>query len=124
MQKLIALKMHRSDIDTYISIFENLVTEVGYKCDTKGIVHLSAQGLHPDLLKTLVYLPAIPTTMDQWQDKAHKEVKNNATRETMLQPNRHYYKWQYQYNSNGRHQSRCHPNDQTVLIDIDPPVFT
>jgi hypothetical protein len=91
-QKLMALKMHKSDIDTYISTFENLVTEVGYNCDAKGTVHLFAQGLCPDLLRTLIYLPAIPTTMDKWQDKAHKEIKNNATRETMLQPSRHHYK--------------------------------
>jgi hypothetical protein len=70
MQKLMALKMHKSDIDTYISTFENLVREAGYNCDAKGTVHLFAQGLHPDLLRTLVYLPAILVTMDQWQDKA------------------------------------------------------
>jgi hypothetical protein len=118
-----ALKMHKSNIDTYISTFENLVTEAGYNCNPKGTVYLFAQGLCPDLLRTLVYLPAIPTIMDQWQDKAHKEIKNNATRETMLQPSRHHYKWQYNDN-NGRHQSRCHPNDQSVPMDIDPPVFT
>jgi hypothetical protein len=60
----------KSDIDTYISTFENLVREAGYNRDAKGTVHLFAQGLCPDLLKTLVYLPTIPVTMDQWQDKA------------------------------------------------------
>jgi hypothetical protein len=70
MQKLMALKMHKSDIDTYISTFENLVQEAGYNHDAKGTVHLFAQGLCPDLFQTLIYLPAIPVTMDQWQDKA------------------------------------------------------
>src|SRR5437588_4146868 len=121
-QKLIALKMHKSDIDTYISTFENLVREAGYNHNAKGTVHLFAQGLCPDLLRTLIYLPAIPVTMDQWQDKAREEVKNNATRETILQPDKHHYKWQY--SDNGRHQSRRHPNDQTVPMDVDPPVFT
>jgi hypothetical protein len=123
MQKLMALKMHKSDIDTYISTFENLVREAGYNCNAKGTVHLFAQGLCPNLLRTLVYLPAIPVTIDQWQDKAQEEVKNNATRETILQPDKHHYKWQYSDN-NGRHKSRCHPNDQTVPIDVDLPVFT
>jgi hypothetical protein len=49
-QKLMALKMHKSNIDTYISTFENLVREAGYNCDAKGTVHLFAQGLCPDLL--------------------------------------------------------------------------
>jgi hypothetical protein len=92
MQKLMALKMHRSDIDTYISTFENLVQEAGYNCDAKGTVHLFAQGLCPNLLRMLIYLPAIPTTIDQWQDKAREEIKNNATREMMLQPSRYHYK--------------------------------
>jgi hypothetical protein len=64
MQKLMALKMHKSNIDTYISTFENLVREAGYNHDAKGTVHLFAQGLCPDLLHTLVYLLAIPVTMD------------------------------------------------------------
>jgi hypothetical protein len=42
MQKLMALKMHKSDINTYISIFKNLVREAGYNCDAKGTVHLFA----------------------------------------------------------------------------------
>jgi hypothetical protein len=43
----------------------------------------------------------------------------------MLHPGRHHYKWQYQQNNgNGRHQHRCHPNDQTVPMDVDVPVFT
>jgi hypothetical protein len=84
MQKLMALKMHKSDIDTYISTFKNLVTEAGYNHNAKETVHLFAQGLCPDLLRTLIYLPIIPTIIDEWQDKACEEVKNNATRETML----------------------------------------
>ena len=60
--------------------------------------------------------------MDQWQDKAREEVKNNATRETILQPDKHHYKWQYSDN-NGRHK-RHHPNDQIVSMDVDPSVFT
>jgi hypothetical protein len=37
-----ALKMHKSDIDTYISTFKNLVREAGYNCNAKGTVHLFA----------------------------------------------------------------------------------
>jgi hypothetical protein len=105
-----ALKMHKSNIDTYISTFKNLVTEAGYNHDAKGTVHLFVQGLCPDLLRTLIYLPTIPVTMDEWQNKACEEIKNNATRETMLQPSRHHYKWQYS-NNNRRHHFRYHPND-------------
>jgi hypothetical protein len=102
-----------------------LVVEAGYNCDAKGTVHLFTQGLSPNLLKSLLYAPIIPVTMDDWQTKAQEEVKNNALRETMLHPGRHHYKWQYQQNNgNGRHQHRHHPNDQTVPMDVDIPVFT
>ena len=105
-----ALKMYKNDIDTYISTFENLASEAGYNRDAKGTIHLFAQGLQPNLLCTLLYLPAIPQTMDDWQRTACDEVKNNTFRETMLNPHKHHYKWQYQQNTNGRHQQRHHRN--------------
>ena len=124
VQKLMALKMYKNDIDTYISTFENLASEAGYNRDAKGTIHLFAQGLQANLLRTLLYLPTIPQTMDDWQRTARDEVKNNTFRETMLNPHKHHYKWQYQQNTNGRHQQRHHRNDQVVPMDVDPPVFT
>ena len=41
-QKLMALKMYKSNIDSYITTFENLVREAGYNRDAKGTVHLFA----------------------------------------------------------------------------------
>src|SRR5947208_7313760 len=125
-QKLLALRMYRNDIDTYISTFETLVVEAGYNRDAKGTVHLFAQGLSPSLLRDLLYSPTIPQTMDDWQTRARDEVKNNAFRETMLRPDKHHYKWQFQQQNNGqgRQQHRRRPNDQTVPMDVDPPVFT
>ena len=96
--------MYKSDIDSYIATFENLVREAGYNRNAKGTVHLFAQGLRPNLLNTLLYLPVIPETMDKWQEKACNEIKKNAYRETLLPSSKHHYKWQYQHsNGNGRH---------------------
>ena len=52
VQKPMALKMYKNDIDTYISTFENLASEAGYNHDAKGTIHLFAQGLQPNLLRT------------------------------------------------------------------------
>ena len=124
-QKLMALKMYKSDIDFYIATFENLVREAGYNRDAKGTVHLFAQGLRPDLLNTLLYLPVIPETMDEWQEKACNEIKKNAYCKTLLPSSKCHYKWQFQHsNGNGRHHPRHHPNDETVLMDVDVPIFT
>ena len=87
-----ALKMYRNDIDSYISTFDTLVVEARYNCNAKGTVHLFAQGLLPNLLKSLLYAPIIPITMDDWQTKVQEEVKNNALRETMLHPSKYHYK--------------------------------
>ena len=120
-----ALKMYKSDIDSYIATFENLVREASYNRDAKGTMHLFTQGLRPDLLQTLLYLPTIPETMDEWQEKARNEIKKNAYRETLLPSSKKHYKWQFQHsNGNGRHQSRRHPNDETVPMDVDVPIFT
>ena len=94
-QKLMALKMYKSDIDSYIATFENLVREASYNRDAKGTVHLFAQGLRPDLLQTLLYLPTIPETMDEWQEKARNEIKKNAYCETLLPSSEKHYKWQW-----------------------------
>ena len=66
-----ALKMYKNNIDTYISTFKNLASEAGYNHNAKGTIHLFAQGLQANLLCTLLYLPTIPQTMDDWQRIAH-----------------------------------------------------
>ena len=121
-QKLMALKMFRDDIDSYITTFGHLVREASYDRDTPGTMHLFAQGLKPDLLRAILYSTTIPTTIEGWETAARDEIKKQAFRQTMLHPGRSYFKWQMQ--SGNRHQSRRHPNDESVPMDIDPPVFT
>jgi hypothetical protein len=41
-QKLMALKMYKDDIDSYIATFGNLVKAAGYDYNTKGTIHLFA----------------------------------------------------------------------------------
>ena len=45
----------------------------------------------------------------------------------MLYPGKGHFKWQFERsNNNQQHYSkpRRHPNDETVPMDVDPPVFT
>jgi hypothetical protein len=79
-----ALKMYQNDIDNYIATFENLVRDAGYDRTAKGTMHLFAQGLHPPILKEILYHGAIPDTIDEWQKSAREEIKKQAFRETML----------------------------------------
>jgi hypothetical protein len=91
-QKLMALKMYKDNIDSYIATFRSLVKAAGYDCNAKGTMHLFAQGLRPELLKEILYSNNIPDTIDNWEKQACKEIKKNALRETMLHPNRMHYK--------------------------------
>ena len=118
-----ALKMYKNEIDNYIATFENLVRDAGYDCTSTGTVYLFAQGLNPQILKDILYSNTIPTTMDEWQKAAHKKIKKQAFRETMLPSKQPCYRWQF-VNYNNHHRPRQHPNDETLPMDVDQPVFT
>jgi hypothetical protein len=122
-QKLMALKMYKEDVDTYISTFGHLVREANYDRDAKGTMHLFAQGLNPKILEAILYGNAIPTTIDGWETAAREEIKKNAFRQTMLHPQRSHFKWQFGQH-NGNFRSRRHPNNEVVPKDVDQPVFT
>src|SRR5260221_2243748 len=85
-------------------------------------MHLFEQELGPELLRAILYSNTIPDTIDGWETAARSELKKQASRQTMLHPGRSHFKWQMQ--SGNRHQSRRHPNDETVPMDVDTPVFT
>jgi hypothetical protein len=120
-QKLMALKMFKDDIDSYIATFGALVKAAGYDCNAKETMHLFAQGLRLELLRAILYSNTIPDTIENWEKQACEEIKKNALRDTMLHPNKAHYRWQFTQHNGGR---RHHPNDETVPMDIDPPVFT
>jgi len=122
-----ALKMYQDDLDMYISTFKNLVTQASYDITTEGTKHLFAQGLKPKLLESILYRQGgIPTTITEWEDAARDKMKKHAYRQTMLNPGQAQFKWQFtRSNGNGRHKNKyVHPNDRTVPMDVDPPVFT
>ena len=84
-QKLLAIKMHKNDLDTYIATFNHLCREAGYNHTAKETIHLFAQGLNPQILKAILYSAgAIPTTADDWATRARKELKKDAYRNTMF----------------------------------------
>jgi len=126
-QKLMALKMFKDDLDSYISTFNNLCKQANYDCAAEGTMHIFAQGLKPSLLQAILYgQGAIPNTIIQWEDTARDEMKKHAYRQTMLNLGQAHFKWQFtQSNGNGCHRNKyVHPNDRTVPMDVDPPVFT
>ena len=123
-QKLTALKMYKNDIDNYIATFENLVRDTGYNCTARGTIHLFVQGLNPQILKDILYSNTIPDTMNGWQTAAQEEIKKQVFRETILPSKQPHYKWKFECNYTNSFRPRQHPNDKTVPMDVDQPVFT
>jgi len=126
-QKLMALKMYQDNLDMYISTFKHLCTQANYDITTEGTMHLFAQGLKQKLLESILYRQGgIPTTINEWEDAARDEMKKHAYRQTMLNPGQAQFKWQFtRSNSICSHKNKyVHPNDRTVPMDVDPPVFT
>ena len=119
-QKLMALKMYRDDLVTYISTFTNLCKQANYDRNAEGTMHLFAQGLKRELLQAILYgLGVIPDTITAWENAARDEMKKHAYRQTVLNPARVHFKWQFTQNDNGHNRNRyVYPNDRTVPMDV------
>jgi len=120
---LLAIRIHKNNLDTYIATFNHLCQEAHYDQTAKGTIHLFAQGLNPAILKAILFGAAtIPVTMEEWETAACKELKKIAYREMIFPSNKTQFQWQFKNNYNGR--NKCiHPNDQVVPMDVDLPVF-
>jgi len=101
-QKLLAIKMHKHDLDTYIATFNHLCREAQYNHTAKGTIHLLAQGLNPAILKSILFgAGAIPVTMEEWENAARDELKKIAYRDTIFPSNKTQFQWQFKNDNNG-----------------------
>jgi hypothetical protein len=66
--------------------------------------------------------------MDDWITAVQTETCKAAKLQTFNQPGAKKYAWvqapQPQYRERNGHRHRRHPNDESVLMDVDPPIFT
>src|SRR5712672_2205743 len=82
-QKLNELRMHGSDIDSYVAEFDRLIDEAGYSRSDISVLKKFKEGLHPSLVREVLppVVPA-PATLAAWKQKArerqtvYKELKN------------------------------------------------
>ena len=63
-----------------------------------------------------------PETMNEWIDAATREQQKYYNRQAYTHPNHIKFDWTTQSHRCNGH--RRHPNDETVPMDVDPPVFT
>jgi len=113
--------MYKDDLDTYISTFNNLAKKAGYTRDQEATANFFGEGLNKSLLASILNQDAQPVTQQEWEEAARTEQRKHACKQAMLYPHKHQYRWEMP-RRNGT--SRRHPNDETVPMDIDIPVFT
>jgi len=82
-QKLNELRMHGSDIDSYVAEFDRLIDEAGYSRSDIGVLQKFKEGLQPSLIReVLTHVTPAPATLAAWKQKArerqtvYKELKN------------------------------------------------
>jgi hypothetical protein len=120
--KLQHLHMRHDDLDGYVATFKKLAKDAGYTLQETGTTRLFALGLKSQLLDAILNRDTQPNTMIEWIDAAKLEQQKYANKQAMRNPNAMKYAWtQPQPRRNG---NRRHPNDETVPMDVDPPVFT
>ena len=115
------IKMRQDDLDGYVATFKHLAKESGYALDAEGTIHLFARGLKPGLLDAILHRDTQPNTMDEWVTQAQTEQQKFARRQAMRNPNFARYEWTQPTAKRNGH--RRHANDETVPMDVDPPVY-
>ena len=121
------LTMRGDDIDTYIATFRHLVKDAGYDLTDQAVHHMFGRGLGRSLLYKVLMRETQPTTMAEWEEAACAEKRKEARMNAMIHPQKQRYQWiapRTHRNGSHQHQPRCHPNDMTVPMDVDTPVFT
>ena len=122
-KKLRALKMYKDNLDLYISTFKQLANEAGYAEDAAATIHFFASGLESKLLLKILDRENPPNTLPEWETAARTELQKRARIEGFFEPHKAQYQWQTPRRSNNGDHGR-HPNDRSVPMDVDQPVFT
>jgi hypothetical protein len=121
--KLMHLRMYKNDLESYIATFKQLAKDANYGRDASATMHHFVKGLNPKIQEKLLDRDNVPTTIEEWETAARNEMKKSAFKDAILRPQMHHYQWKTpRHNGNGKY--RRHPNDESVPMDVDPPVFT
>ena len=120
--------MRIGGLDDYVAAFEHLAALAGYDLADQGVVYLFTKGLEKGLLSTILHRETSSETFAQWKQAACNELQVMEQRHAMLDSDRCKYGWvtpcAMQRCNEHSNTPRHHPNDETVPMDVDPPVFT
>ncbi len=117
-------KMQKDNLDNYYSCFQHLATRAGFDRDARATIDLFAKGLKPQLLQAILNCDNTPNMMDEWITAARREQQKYALKQTMLHPGKVWPMWETKPSKFNGGRTRCHPNDETVPMDVDSPTYS
>jgi Zinc knuckle len=118
--------MQGNNLDNYIAIFKKLARDTGYALDAQGTIFVFTTGLKPGLRKAILHWENQPNIMNKWIEATHSELQKFFQRLTFEDPKAMEYTWIQQKKpfQHTNRQKHIHPNNETVFMDVDPPVYT
>src|ERR1700744_5949348 len=112
--------MIKGDLDSYIANFAHLAIHAGYDKNHSATVDIFKRGLNRKLALACVRRDNPPTTINEWIDAARKEQKKYAEEVNFMEQ---VGEWTLPTGWNTKppkvHQTRRHPNDEVVPMDVD-----
>ena len=118
---LMYLKMRGNNLDTYITTFKHLASQANYQLNDTATIHHFTKGLEKGLQTAILYHKQLPVTFEQWVEATQQEREKHIYRQALMNPQVQKYKW---VECPSHNRLRCHPNDETVPMQVDPSEFT
>ena len=122
--KLKHLRMQDDDLDTYIARFKHLARDAGYDLAALATADLFALGLKKKIFDACMFRDNQPETFDEWITAAKAELTKRARRYAMQESVYQSQPYHGKASKRNGHRNYVHPNDRTVPMDVDPPVYT
>jgi hypothetical protein len=74
-------------VDTYIAMFNNLITQAGWTRSDAGMADLFQKGLPEGLKNAILNMENLPTTLAEWEEVTHKQQNWYNVKKALLSPN-------------------------------------
>jgi hypothetical protein len=76
--------MKDNDVDEYIAIFEDFLTKIDYRRSDFGVIEKFKHGLKKWIVSKILSKDKWPTTLEEWEEAARREVRRSKYIQTTL----------------------------------------
>jgi hypothetical protein len=76
--------MKDNDVDDYIAVFEDFLTKIDYRWSDFGVIEKFKHGLKKWIVSKILSKDKWPTTLEEWEEAARREVRRSKYIQTTL----------------------------------------